>query len=80
MKEESPRFLEGYVCISSPGPPLPLDLELYSRAAQVFVCELGLMVIFPTDLLLISFTPVSESLLGDLLPLPGAGSDEKDEV
>ena len=34
MKEESPRFLEGYVCISSRGPPLPLDLELYSRAAQ----------------------------------------------
>ena len=26
--------LEGYVCISSRGPPLPLDLELYSRAAQ----------------------------------------------
>ena len=25
----------GYVCISSRGAPLPLDLELYSRAAQV---------------------------------------------
>ena len=34
MKEESPRFLEGYVCISSRGPLPPLDLELYSRAAQ----------------------------------------------
>ena len=34
MKEESPRFLEGYVCISSRGPPLPLDLELYSRVSQ----------------------------------------------
>ena len=34
VKEESSRFLEGYVCISSRGPPLPLDLELYSRAAQ----------------------------------------------
>ena len=32
MKEESPRFLEGYVCISSRGPPLPLDLELYSTS------------------------------------------------
>ena len=39
MKEESPRFLEGYVCISSRGPPLPLDLELYSRAAQVVNCQ-----------------------------------------
>ena len=27
----------GYVCISSRGAPLPLDLELYSRAAQVFM-------------------------------------------
>ena len=34
MKEESPRFLEGYVCISSRGRPLPLDLELYSRVSQ----------------------------------------------
>ena len=33
VKEESSRFLEGYVCISSRGPPLPLDLELYSRDA-----------------------------------------------
>ena len=36
VKNESPRFLEGYVCISSRGPPLPLDLELYSRAAQMY--------------------------------------------
>ena len=29
--------LEGYVCISSPGPPLHLDLELYSRDALVLL-------------------------------------------
>ena len=33
--------LEGYVCISSRGPPLPLplDLEVYSRAAQEMEIE-----------------------------------------